>query len=151
MYAQSKNPVFSRAFMDKVLTALKTVPGAALIPTLTVRLLAGTLPALTPDTPLATLTGLEANYSGYAALTPVPTVPVQLSVNAEGYIASTTFVATTASPFVPATVTGYFITDGTNLVAMEAFPAGQQYPMSAAGVFLDLDIALPGQLIQATT
>ena len=151
VYAQSKNVVYSRAFMDKVLAAYKTLPAAALIPTLTVRLLMGNLPALTADTPLATLVGLEANYSGYAAQTPVATVPVTSSTNVEGYIGTALFESATASPFVSATVTGYFVTDGTIVVAMEAFPAGISYGFTAANNFLSLGVILPGNLYQATT
>lgn len=148
MYYESQNLVYSRAFMDTVLDAYKTVPGGALITAPTLRLLQGALPAITPDTALADLVALEANFSGYGADTFTLTVPVQSSTNVQCAIGSGTFVATTASPFVGNTITGYFVTDGTNLVASEAFPLSSPVPIDAVGKFLTLNVALPGNLFQ---
>lgn len=149
MYYQSKSLIYARTFMDSWLAAFKTVPAAALIIAPTVRLLQGLLPAITPDTTLADLESSEANFSGYGADTFTLTVPVQSSTNVEAAIGSATFLATAASPFVGNSISGYFITDGTNLVAAEAFPGGTNIQIAAAGQFLALDLVLPGNLSQA--
>src|ERR1043165_8565077 len=59
----SKNPVYSRAFARALATALKTIPGGPLVAAPTVHLIkdAGLLP--TADTPLATYTGAEADFT----------------------------------------------------------------------------------------
>lgn len=149
MYRQTATLVYARPFMDTILAGYKTVPGGPLITTLTVRLLMGTLPAITPDTLLADLVALEANFSGYVLKTPTMSAPVRLSTGDEGVIVNATFIATAASPFVTSTISGYFLTDGTLLVGAEAFVSGQQALIGFPGDFLSLDVALPGQLYQA--
>lgn len=149
MYRQTGTLTYSRAFINTVLAAYKTVPGGALITTLTVRLLKGTLPAITPDTLLADLVALEADFSGYAAGTPTMSAPVRLSNGSQAVIGSTTFIVVTATPLVTNTVTGYFLTDGTNLVGAEAFSVPNAAPMANVGDFLAMDVALPGTLYQA--
>lgn len=151
MYYEAQNLIYARSFADAWLDAFSTIPTAKLIAAPTVRLLMGALPAITPDTTLAALEALEANFSGYGADTITLTVPAQPSTKVEGAIGSATFIAATASPFVSSNVSGYFLTDGTNLVAAEAFPNGQVFPIAAAGQFLTINVVLPNNLYQATS
>lgn len=143
--------VYNRPFLDAMLKAFTTIPTAKLIATPTLRLCTGAMPLITADTTLAALVALETNFSGYAPATPTLTDPTRLSQGAEGAIATATWVATSASPFVPGDITGYFLTDGTVLVGAEAFPAGQDVQIAFVGDWLTLQLVLPAQANQASS
>lgn len=145
----TQNFVYSRAFMDKMLTTFTTVPGAKLIVTPTVHLVMGNLGTITPDTTLATLAALEANFTGYAAAVGALTVPVRMSSNGDAALMEVNFTQTGSAQ--GATVTGYYVTDGTILVGAEAFPANQSVPFAFTNDFLGLTVILPGQCFQASS
>lgn len=151
MYYQTQNFVYNRTFMDNLLKAFSTIPAAKLIATPTLCLLTGSPPNITPDTLLSDLAAAKANFSGYVDGTPPLTVPVRLSSGAEAAIGSSTFVATTASPFVSNVIVGYYLTDGTNLVGGELFPSGTVLPIAFAGDFVEIDLVLPGACYQAAS
>lgn len=143
---------FGQAFVNTVLAAMKTDPGAALIVGGKLRLSQD--PAYNP-TPTSTIAGLDANecdYSGYTAggyAVVVPT-PVNLSVTAQGLFISQLFTATTATPFVPNTLYGWWLDDGTNVVAYGVFSGSPPPQMGSPGDFLDLGAEICFQLYQVS-
>jgi hypothetical protein len=148
----SQYVVYGRAFMETVIAAFKTVPGGALVVTGKVRL--STDPSFNP-TPLSKISDLtpnEANYSGYASggIAAVLSAPVILSPAAVATVISAFFLATTGSPFVPNNTYGYWIDDGTNVIAAERFANAGVAGFGEAGDFLALTVLLPMQLAQAT-
>jgi hypothetical protein len=144
MQFSSENLCWSRALADLVLATVQVRPAAALIATLKIALFTGsTTPG--PDSVYADFT--EANFSGYARATvtnPAPIVaPSSLDV---GILCQALFVATTATPFVPNTVTGYFLTDGTT-----GYYGGERFttpfPVAIAGDFIAIDATLLMSLV----
>lgn len=148
----TQEATYGRTFADTVLAALKTVPGGPLIAAAKVRLSMDPAFAPTPDNKIADFTPNEANYSGYAAggvaLTLAGTGVA--SPGCEVEYAAVVFTATAATPFVPNNVTGYWIDDGTNVIAAEAFGSSGPWAVAQSGDFLQLDLRLPLQLHQAT-
>lgn len=149
MYMQTQTLTYSRAFMDALLGAMTVVPGAALLAAFKVRLLKVGVGVITPDTVIGDLTAYEADYSGYVAATPTLAGPVRLSNSDEGLIVSVPFIAGVASPFVPNTIAGYFLSVGAVFVAGELFAPAGPVPLGYPGSFLDLNLCVPGQLQQA--
>jgi hypothetical protein len=136
--------------MDTVLLALKTVPGGALIVSGKARLSKDPSFAPTPDSTIASLAALEADYTGYAAggIAVVLTTSLNLSPGCLGDLATALFEATGSA--VTNTVYGYWVDDGTSVVCGERFAGGGVVAFQVAGDFLDLTVLLPMQLIQAT-
>lgn len=123
-----------------------------MIATAKVRL--STNPSFVPNS-LATIAELaanEANYSGYTAggVALVVGSPVNLSPTCQGAVTAVSFVATAASPYVPSNVYGYWVDDGTNVIAQEAFAGGASVGFGAPGDFLELVLELPQQGPQLT-
>lgn len=143
---------YGRAFADTVVGAFGTVPANALIHLAKLRLSHDPAFAPTPESTVAGLAAQEAVFTGYPAggLTFTPGSPVNLSPLAQGAVSTAIFTAGGGGSFTPDTVYGYWIDDGTNVIAYEAFPASQQVPLAAPGDFLVLVIQLPEQLRQAT-
>jgi hypothetical protein len=148
----SQSVGYGSAFADTVQAALKTRAAAALVATPKIRLSSNSNFNPTPQSSIATLSASEAAFSGYPAGGASGTVsdPVNLSTMAVGVLMSATFVATTAAPFVEGTCYGYWVDDGTNVIAYERFAGGIQVTFGVPGDFLQLDIELPMQLLQAT-
>jgi hypothetical protein len=149
---ESQQVGYGSAFADTILAALKTVPGGALIVTGKVRLSQD--PAFNP-TPLSVITDLtpnEANYSGYAAggIAAILSAPLNLSTVCRGVLIPALFLDTTGSPNVTNVVYGYWIDDGTNVIAFERFANNQTANFTGTGDFLSLTILLPIQLSQGT-
>jgi hypothetical protein len=146
----SQNITYGNAYQKTAALAQKTAPTNPLINTAKVRLSTqlGFSPSGTAT--IAELAANEANYSGYTAggLALTLTGPVNLSALCEGMIAALTFLATTATPFVPNTLYGYWVDDGTNVIAQEAFPA-PGITIAGPGDFLALLLQLPQQVNQA--
>lgn len=140
---------YGNAYLKTQATAQKTAPTNPLINTGKVRLTTATGFSPSGTNTIAELSPNEANFSGYTAggLALTLTGPVNLSALCEGMIAALTFLATTASPFVPNVLTGYWVDDGTNVIAQEAFPS-PGITISAAGDFLALLLQLPQQVNQ---
>ena len=147
----SENITYGQTFLLSVIAALKTAPTNPLVNMGKVRLTtqAGFNPQ--PLLTIAELSPNEANYSGYTAggIALTLSSPVLLGTGAVGNSQAVEFIASTASPFVPSTLTGYWIDDGTNVIAMEAFSTS--IPIAAAYDFLALVLQLPLQLAQATS
>lgn len=143
MIVQSLVPCWNAAFLDTMLAALSTRPAAALAPAISLHLFTNDYTP-TPQDLAAAYT--EANFSGYAAASPTPSVPVSLSNLAEALLASATFVAVTASPFVPNNLFGYYFTAGGLLVMSERFAS--VVPIAGPGDFLELVGLLPLRAFQ---
>lgn len=145
MFRQSFVPVFNRVFLNAIIAAMKATPIEPLSPgAVSIRLLTGS-PSITPDTALATFTALEADFSGYAAVTqadPDDLWSVALSNGGIGIqtTASGLFVAT--APFTVAnTVTGYYVSMDTNTDWVLAELFAEEVPIAQAGDFLSLDLS----------
>jgi len=149
----SQSVVFGQTFANTVVAAWKTVALAPLIATPKVRLVNSPSFTINPQTTIAELAAVECNYSGYAAggIALVVGSPVNLSNAAQGAVTGLQFVSTTATPYVGATAFGYWIDDGTNLIAGEMFAGGFSADFGSAGSFLELILQLPIQLNQATS
>lgn len=152
-YYQAKSVTFGRTFINTVLAALKTVPGAALLVAGKLRLSQDPSFNPQPSSLIADLTPAEADYSGYVAggVAVVLTAPVNLSTVADGVLFTALYLAAAATPFVANNVTGWWIDDGTNYVAGERFQNNGVASFSAPGAFLNLTAVLPQQLIQGTS
>jgi hypothetical protein len=148
---QAQLVTFGRAFMNTVMAALKTVPAGPLVTTAKLRLFNGPSFTPTPGMEIADLVAIECAYSGYVAggVAVVLTAPVNLTATAQGVLFTTLFEATAATPFVPDVAWGWWIDDGTNVVAAEKFGNGFSAGFAAPGSFLNLTAVLPGQLNQA--
>lgn len=133
------------------MAAFKTVATGPLIATAKVRLTTNASFVPNPDATIAELAADEADYSGYTAggLALVVGAPVNLSPSCQGAVTALSFIATAASPFVPAQCYGYWVDDGTNVIAQEAFPGGVAIGFGVAGDFLELVLQLPLQATQA--
>jgi len=148
----SQEVTYGQAFGLTVVSALKTVPGQALINSAKLRLFKN--PSLAPDpvTPLADLVAAECDFSGYPAggIAVVLTVGLVLSNSCVGALTTGLFVADDTDPFVSGSAYGWWIDDGTNVIAVEKFAGGSAVPFAGKGAFLDLSVELPLQLLQAT-
>lgn len=135
-------PTWRQALIDAMLGALSTVPAAKLVLNGMIHLLKATI-NFNPQTPIASFTALEANFSGYAAIAlPALVGPLNGSVNRREMFANAIFVAT--SPLVTANnIFGYWIDQnaGADWVMAELFPAPM--PVAAPGDFVELDLLLP--------
>lgn len=149
----SRAVVLGRTFAGALLGAIATRPAAALIAAGKIRLSKDPAFNPTPDTTLASLTGAEANYSGYAAggIAAVFSVVLGVTPIIAGVLANALFYATTASPFVSNNVYGYWVDDGTNICIAEKFAGGGIASFGAAGDFLDLTTIIPADLQQLTS
>lgn len=135
MEFSSQQMVMTRDLTNALIAALKTVPAAALVGTANLHLFNNNV-IPTPDTPLSAF--VETAFSGYTVRALTITLGLNLPNNAQGGQSFAIEVAATASPFVPDTLQGYYVTDSTNaiLYASEVFP--DPIPMAAVGDYLDL-------------
>jgi hypothetical protein len=137
-YRNTVSPVFNEAWLQGLLAALSTVPGAALLVTPKVHLRTDSLVPQPTDT---SATYTEAAYSGYAAVALTLAGPVNAGPSYIAEVGNALFVSTTGSPFVPNNITGYYLTTGTNtLVMSENF--ANPIPIATAGDAIDLAVAL---------
>jgi hypothetical protein len=149
----AQNVQYSRAFMNTVMSAFKTVPGGALVATGKLRLFNSSTFTPTPGMVLADLTAIETLYSGYTAggIAVVLSAPVNLGTQSQGVLFTTLFEAVTATPFVADVSYGWWIDDGTNVVAAERFAAGASFGFGSPGAYLVLTAILPGAMLQLTS
>jgi len=144
---QSKNPVLARDLVDAMLSALDTVPGAALLVTPKVKLFtAGPNPIL-PTTVPADFT--EATFTGYAAaaLTLPLLGPVNIDANDRAVHHEVDFVA--GAVVAPGeTILGYWVDDDVAAPTKMYFGEIFENPIaiSALGDYISLDVAVPGAL-----
>jgi hypothetical protein len=138
MIVQTATFQWSRALVNALLTTLSTDPAAALLVTPKIFLFTeGTQPG--PESEVTDFT--EADFSGYALQSVTLSGAVNIGDAEQARLATVTFVATTASPFVPNTILGYLLTDG-----VLAYYGGELFaepvPIAQAGDFLKLDLVL---------
>lgn len=153
MHYTARSVVYGRDFMNTVLDVLKNISATALITLGKLRLSKLSTYQPTADSTIAGLAADEADFSGYPAggLAFVVGVPVILAPNLLAVQTPTTFTAATAVPFVPNTVYGWWLDDGANVVAAEAFPSPVVAEFDAVGKYLQLDVVLPFMLSLSTT
>lgn len=142
-YRQSLAPVWNRVFIDDLLAALGTRPAAALAATMTVGLYTSPSFAPNPLNTLAEIDATEAAFTGYARGTIVFTGPVNATTQIRALIGNTTFTISGSPPITGATIFGYFIVTGSDWVASERFPDGQEVNLGSLGDFLSIDLILP--------
>lgn len=149
----SQSITYGQAFLNTIVAAWKTTASAALIATAKVRLIHEASFTISPQTTIAQLAAQECDYSGYTAggVALVVGAPVNLSLNAQGAVTGIQFLATAATPFVADTAYGYWVDDGTNMIAGEMFAGGVGITFASAGAFLELILELPLQVNQATS
>ena len=142
--------VFGRAFMNTIMAAFAARPAGPLVAAgAKIRLSQDPTFNPTPNSNVAGLSTNEATFSGYTAGGNAVTLsgPVNASPTCQGELASTLFVATAST--VTNNVYGYWIDDGVNVIVGERFAGGGIASFNTSGDFLDLQIVLPGQLLQA--
>ncbi len=150
---ESVNIVYGQAFANTLLAAMKTAPTNPLINAGKLRLSHD--PAFNPtsSSTISALAAQECDFSGYTAggVTFTLTTGIDLSAAAQGATTYALFEAATATPFVSDTAYGYWIDDGTNVIAAERFANGGSAAFNAVGAFLGLTVFLPVQMTQATS
>jgi len=149
---RSVTVVIGNPIAGAILGALSTRPAGALWATPKVRLFNSPGVNPTPTTALSVYTAAETGFSGYTAGGEVPTFSgvVNLTPTSQGIVANCTYVATTATPFVPDNLYGWWADDGTNPVLAEKFNGGAVIAIGNPGDWLDLQIAFPVNTNQAT-
>jgi hypothetical protein len=143
-YYESTNVWIGRAFLATVIGAYSAVPGARLISaTAKIRLSTDPSFAASPDATVAGLAANEAVFNGYppGGVTATFSVVVNQNTQLQSVLAPAIFIA--ANPLsVAATITGYWIDDGTNVILMESLQAAPPV-FGQPGDFLDLLVSLP--------
>lgn len=147
----AQNVVYGRDFVKTLIAALKVAPDDPLINTAKVRLSQDPTFNPSPDSTVAGLDANEATFSGYSAggLALTVGVPVNLTTLIIGATTPTLFVVATATPVVGNDIYGWWIDDGTNVIAGEKFPAGGAASMNLVGDFIQLDVSVGVSLYQA--
>jgi hypothetical protein len=140
---ESQNVVLSQYIRNAQLKALTTRPAGPLIGFGAVHLSHDPAFNPQPNSPLSYFTSQEMLFSGYVAQVPVPVVPVNLDNVTQGLIWTVVFEATTATPFVPDTATGYWWDDGTQFTTAERFANNLQIAIQAANDYIQIDGIYP--------
>lgn len=144
----SQNPTYGRGFLDTVVAAMKTDPGAALIVAGKIRL--STNPAFDANfnAAIADLTPDEATFTGYTAGGYAVSLSAVLNLGptALGSLAHALIVC--SADGTSQTCYGYWVDDGANVILMEAFDPDNPPSFELAGDFLDLDVVFPLQATQ---
>lgn len=150
MNYQSQRLNIGRTWAKSNVAAFKTDPGAALIVTPKVRLSGDPVFNPTSDSTLASLVAGEAIFSGYTAGGYAPTFSDALNIAADvvGEIANVIPTLATATPLVTATVYGYWMDNGADVIVSEKFANGITFTFALVGDFLDLQIVIPVMLSQ---
>jgi hypothetical protein len=142
---ESKSIVYGRAFLIEMLGAIPARPATALVAAGKLRLSQDPSFNPTTDSSLASLVSGEANYTGYTPGGYAVTFggPVSVDSQTDGLLVAQTFLA--GGPFVSPSnaVTGWWIDDGTIMVAGERFANGQTAAFGSATDWLDLTVLLP--------
>lgn len=139
---QSQSLIYSETFIRSVVAAFKTVPGAALMVTLTAHLIKTEGFEPTPQMDAATVEAQEADFTDYVAKAVVLIEPANVGPDVEGGIATVTWNMTTDPIGTSNTVYGYFLETAGDLVGCEMFAAGQQVNMANIGDYLSLNLAV---------
>lgn len=149
----SEEVVYGRTFLSSILAAFSTRPAAALVVTPKVRLSSDINFNPTPDNTVATLAANEATFSGYTAGGIAPTFSAVLrgGPDFQQLNAPVLFEAATADPFVPGNCYGWWLDDGTNVIAAEKFANGLVASFANVGDYLALDVYLPMHSVQANS
>jgi hypothetical protein len=135
---QSKRTVLARGFMQAIVTAWNEAPADALILTPSLHLMGAAGFTPTPDTLTADLTAVEASYSGYLTLGGDVSGTIRLGTTDEGCSYDALFVGDNVDPFVPDTITGWWLTSGSDWVAGGTFGTDGPVQIAAPGDWLFL-------------
>ncbi len=135
--------VYGRTFLNTLLAALLTRPAAALVVGAKLRLSKNPVFNPLPASVITDFTGLEADYTGYAAGGIALTIgaPLNLSGVIQGTEETTLFAATGSA--ITNSVYGYWVDDGTNVLFAEKFASGGIATFAIAGDFLNLSTRTP--------
>jgi len=141
-----------REFAVKMLGRIATGNAAAIVVSGKIRLSKDPAFAPAQGQTRAGLAAMEADYTGYAAggIAAVFSATLNQRLGVVAVVAPALFLATAADPQVAATVTGWWIDDGTDLVCAERFAAGVTRPFVVPGDYLALDCPIPLMLAVAT-
>ena len=142
--------VYGRAFVPKWMSALIAPVTAGILATAKLRLSKDPQFNPTPDSTIAQLAAMEADFSGYAPGGKALTLNayVNSSGGADSYYAQVIFNAAVATPQVSNTITGYWIDDATEFCVGERFAAGQSAAIDILGDYLGLTVLDPMQFNQ---
>jgi hypothetical protein len=111
---QNSRGVYNRNLLALVLGGLDVDPTGKFINSAEIHLMGSGGFNPTPDTLLADLEGVEAAFSGYAASAASMTGPIRIGTLDMGAAYYVAFFATDVDPFVPDTVTGFWIKGATD-------------------------------------
>lgn len=148
MHTRESQDIMYALRMGRALAAaLGTDPGAALIPTATVRLWKDEAFNPTPDTVTADFLAAEADFTDYVAKSFTPGVPANLGQYVPGASGTVTWTMTTDPVVTTNTIWGYWVSSGGEVWAFERFAEGREVEMVNVGDQLVLTVALPMPLI----
>ena len=138
MNVASIQPVYNRSLIAALLSALETVPGAALLTTPKVHLFTAGPTPITPNSTVANFT--EATFAGYASIS-LPTLSALINLpnnTAYGEDAQVQWIASTITGGGQ-TILGYWVDNGTStLYLAEYFPT--PIPISIIGDNINLQV-----------
>lgn len=146
---ESINPVYSRAFLERVAAAYKTDPAAALVVTPQLHLIKDESFEPDPSRSAADYAAVEADFTDYAASAITLSAPVNLGPDVVGPTANNSFLITTDPVVTENTIYGYWIEDATEVICGEMFAEGQEVTMGSPGDQLVVISALPIQAWQS--
>lgn len=140
---ESRNPIYLKSFVNRILTSFGTNPAAALLVTPEMKLIKEPGGSFTPNSLLADFEAVEADYDDYAALALTGLVLANIDGSNRAVVGTGQFAVTTNPPLVVNTVYGYWIESTAGIVAYEMFPEAERAAMAAAGDLLIINLKLP--------
>lgn len=142
--------VLGQAFIDTILANFKAPNVAKLVDAAFVRLSKD--PAFNPTSAslVADLELAEADFSGYAAGGYALVLGAAINAGGGGRACAGNIVAIAgaANPFIQNTVYGWWVDDGANMIAGQAFGDGNQVAFGKPGDFLDMLAGIPLNFLQ---
>jgi hypothetical protein len=135
--------ILSRAWAMLVAQDLVSLPMAPPLDSPELHLMGAAGFAPSPDTLTADLTAVEAGFSGYAFATPSSFGPVTFGTSQVGLVFDNLWVASATIPFIPDTVTGWWLQVGSDWALAAFFVSPGAVAIAQSGDWLALDAAVP--------
>jgi hypothetical protein len=126
---------WQKAMLDSLLLSLTVLPTVLPVTAGKRRLFKNDFTP-TPNSAIADFT--EADFTGYASDALAIGTPANLNDNVDCCVTAGAFTATAGSPFVPNTIYGVYMTDGTPTLWYAAARFPVPVPIAAAGDFLNV-------------
>jgi hypothetical protein len=146
---KSQNPVYSEAWLRKLLAVLNTIPGSALLTGANVKLFKADGFTPTPQNVLADFATHEATFTDYVQKAVAATLPVNLGANVEGAVQTVTWNMVTNPTTTSNSIGGYYVVDSASIiVCYESFAS--PVPMTVYTDALTLLLKLPMASFQST-